>query len=291
MAFGIGFSFDPLNFIGGLMNMNNQNKLAQRQEDLQREFAQNSIQWRVNDAKKAGIHPVAALGSQGISYNPSYVGGDNFGGSQASISYEPEKKVDEKTQAYNDKVNELNLRMQEANTREAEANATLAERSLLPKSQNIGGVLFGASQTKGALTNQTGVGHSASPTAMPGQASINPYGVAEVNNAVNFTKNIDGSLSLMPSQDVQDLVSESMLERLRWYGSQYSTDPKIRAGVMDSLLGKDKEIPKGKVLRVNPFTLNFELVPESKAGSWLGRKASPAYYYRSREDYINGKDY
>lgn len=277
-----GFSFDPLNFVGGLMNMHNQNKLAERQENLQREFAQNSIQWRVNDAKKAGIHPVAALGSQGISYNPSYVGGDNFGGSQASVSVSTggDKEIDE-----------LNKRLLTAQVRHAEAEATSAEMANLPKPQNTGGVLFGASQTKGALTNQTGVGHSASPTAMPGQASVNPYGVDEVNNAVNFTKNTDGSLSLMPSQDVQDLVSESVLERLRWYGSQYSNDPEIRAGVMDSLLGKGKDIPKGKVLRVNPFTLNFELVPESKAGGWLSRKASPAYYYKSRKDYINGTDY
>lgn len=277
-----GLSFDPLNFVGGLMNMNNQNKLAERQENLQREFAQNSIQWRVNDAKKAGIHPVAALGSQGISYNPSYVGGDNFGGSQASVSVSTggDKEIDE-----------LNKRLLTAQVRHAEAEAISAEMANLPNSQNTGGVLFGASQTKGALTNQTGVGHSASPTAMPGQASVNPYGVSEVNNAVNFTKNTDGSLSLMPSQDVQDLVSESLLERARWYGSQYSTDPKIRAGVMDSLLGKGKDIPKGKVLRVNPFTLNFELVPESKSGGWLSRKASPAYYYKSRKDYINGIDY
>ena len=276
-----GLSFDPLNFVGGLMNMSNQNKLAERQENLQREFAQNSIQWRVNDAKKAGIHPIAALGSQGISYNPSFVGGDNFGGSQASIS----------TSTGDKEMNELNKRLLTAQVRQAEAEATSAERSLLPKLQNTGGVLFGASQTKGALTNQTGVGHSASPTSMPGQASVNPYGVAEVNNAVNFTKNTDGSLSLMPSQDVQDLVSESMLERLRWYGSQYSDDPKIRAGVMDSLLGKGKDIPKGKVLRANPFTLNFELIPESKAGNWLSRRASPAYYYKSRKDYIDGKGY
>lgn len=290
-GFGLGISFDPLNFIGGLMNMNNQNKLAERQENLQREFAQNSIQWRVNDAKKAGIHPLAALGSQGISYNPSYVGGDDFGGSQASISYTPEKKVDEKTQAYNDKVNELNLRMQEANTREAEANATLAERSLISNPNNTGGVLFGAAQTKGSLINQTGIGHSASPTSMPGQASVNPYGVADVNNAVNFTKNMDGSVSLMPSQDIQDLVSESTLERGRWWLSQYATDPKLRSGIVDSLVGKGKDIPKGYVLRANPFTLNYELVPESKAGGWLSRRASPAFWFKSRKDFINGKDY
>lgn len=43
-----------------------------RQENiaLQREFAQNGIQWRVEDAKKAGIHPIYALGSSGASFTP-----------------------------------------------------------------------------------------------------------------------------------------------------------------------------------------------------------------------------
>lgn len=64
-AFGVGQSF---------MNQSSADKdraLAAQQYDHQKEFAQNSIQWRVNDAKKAGIHPLYALGSQGISYAPS----------------------------------------------------------------------------------------------------------------------------------------------------------------------------------------------------------------------------
>lgn len=51
-----------------------QNALAQSQYDqnvaLQKEFAQNSMQWRVDDAKKAGLHPMAALGIQGSSFTP-----------------------------------------------------------------------------------------------------------------------------------------------------------------------------------------------------------------------------
>lgn len=39
-------------------------------EDLQREFAKNGLQWRIEDAKKAGIHPLAALGFQGPSASP-----------------------------------------------------------------------------------------------------------------------------------------------------------------------------------------------------------------------------
>lgn len=46
---------------------------------MQKEFAQNSIRWRVEDAVAAGIHPLAALGASGSGYTPSTVvgGSDN----------------------------------------------------------------------------------------------------------------------------------------------------------------------------------------------------------------------
>jgi len=47
---------------------------AQRQENVQREFAQQGIQWKVEDAKRAGIHPIYALGAQTTSYSPVSVG-------------------------------------------------------------------------------------------------------------------------------------------------------------------------------------------------------------------------
>lgn len=47
---------------------------AIRQEALQREFAQQGIQWKVADAQKAGIHPLYALGANTVSYSPNVVG-------------------------------------------------------------------------------------------------------------------------------------------------------------------------------------------------------------------------
>lgn len=40
-----------------------------RDERLQREFAQSGIQWRAADAKAAGIHPLAAMGAQTMSFS------------------------------------------------------------------------------------------------------------------------------------------------------------------------------------------------------------------------------
>lgn len=45
--------------------------------EAQKEFAQNSIRWRVADAKAAGLHPLAALGASSSSYTPSATIGDS----------------------------------------------------------------------------------------------------------------------------------------------------------------------------------------------------------------------
>lgn len=46
------------------------NAMWRKNYEAQKEFAQNSIQWRVQDAKKAGIHPLYAMG-QTPGYTPS----------------------------------------------------------------------------------------------------------------------------------------------------------------------------------------------------------------------------
>lgn len=49
-----------------------QEKINQKNADMQKEFAQNGIQWRVADAVKAGLSPLAAIGTSGASFSPSY---------------------------------------------------------------------------------------------------------------------------------------------------------------------------------------------------------------------------
>lgn len=43
---------------------------------LQREFAQQGLQWKAADARAAGLHPLAALGGSGYTASPSYIQGD-----------------------------------------------------------------------------------------------------------------------------------------------------------------------------------------------------------------------
>lgn len=60
-----------------------QYKMWQRNRDEQRIFAQQGLRWRVDDAKAAGLHPLAALGLSGASSFSPVMGGGS-GGSVSS---------------------------------------------------------------------------------------------------------------------------------------------------------------------------------------------------------------
>lgn len=64
-----------------------QKEQAELERARQKEFAQMGIQWRVADAKAAGVHPLAALGASGAASSPITVsGGDPPYRKPASIS-------------------------------------------------------------------------------------------------------------------------------------------------------------------------------------------------------------
>lgn len=67
--------------LGGLINKSSaddnravQLQIAAQNAAAQREFAQNGIRWKVDDARAAGVHPVFALGASTNSFSPVTVG-------------------------------------------------------------------------------------------------------------------------------------------------------------------------------------------------------------------------
>lgn len=99
------------NLVGGYMQAKNQ----RRQEKLQKEFAQTGVQWKVADAKKAGINPYFALGANTTSYTPQSVGDMGFGAAgqdfgRAANAYE---NATGKAGKYSEAVQRLSLRRME----------------------------------------------------------------------------------------------------------------------------------------------------------------------------------
>lgn len=58
------------NIIGGIMGRDSAEDMATRNMQMQKKFAQEGIQWKVEDAKKAGVHPLYALGAQTTAFSP-----------------------------------------------------------------------------------------------------------------------------------------------------------------------------------------------------------------------------
>lgn len=62
------------NLLGGIFGQNAADKAADKNIKLQKDFAQKGIQWKVADAIKAGLHPLAALGANTMSFSPVATG-------------------------------------------------------------------------------------------------------------------------------------------------------------------------------------------------------------------------
>lgn len=60
--------------LGARSRQQSAENIAQQNMNMQRDFAQMGVRWRVDDAKAAGIHPLAALGAQTQSFSPVQLG-------------------------------------------------------------------------------------------------------------------------------------------------------------------------------------------------------------------------
>lgn len=91
MSFDVGSAIGGITkFVGGFLDRQHaesqqehgfnlqaglQREMFDKNAALQREFAQQGIRWKVEDAKAAGLHPAFAIGAPAISASPVSVGG------------------------------------------------------------------------------------------------------------------------------------------------------------------------------------------------------------------------
>lgn len=106
----------------------------------QREFAQKGIRWRVSDAKKAGIHPLYALGASTPSFSPVHsdapaIIGDGIAGAgeaiQRSMDDKKQRSLAERVADSEIAVNEAQAQLITAQSRTlaAQAKASLQNRT------------------------------------------------------------------------------------------------------------------------------------------------------------------
>lgn len=101
--------------LGGLFNQNSAAAAAKKNYEAQKEFAQQGVRWKVDDAKAAGIHPLYALGANTVSFSPSSAGDTSMGTAMANAGQDISRAIDatrtggERATAFNKTVQDLQL--------------------------------------------------------------------------------------------------------------------------------------------------------------------------------------
>jgi hypothetical protein len=189
----------------------------------QKKFAQNQIQWRVEDARKAGIHPIFALGATPMQYSPQAVG--DIGSSFAEMG----QNISRSRMAAADRAE-----------RAAVLAASSGDRALARYRE---GVAFDLATQRGQLENQLLASQIATlsngqlPPPNPagsrgirvpaGTIAERPAGV-EVGSAYNnarapgaitsyqFQRTDDGGLSVMQSEQSKERTEDDTFAQLDW---------------------------------------------------------------------------
>lgn len=97
--------------LGSAMGNAQREKGQEREIELQKEFAQNGLRWKVEDAQRAGVHPLAALGATGAQYSPVGLGDNDTAASFSSAGQDISRAI-ESTRTAPERMGAVGAKMQ-----------------------------------------------------------------------------------------------------------------------------------------------------------------------------------
>lgn len=222
---------------GGILGANSAQNVAGMNYEAQKEFAQNGIRWKVEDAKRAGIHPLYALGASTQGYSPSggYTGdygisdaAAHFGqgyerAQQAKMTKEERDKQDvrdaiQDMAALEDlnqkrRLNDAQIRLANSEIFRNFALSTNALRNTgLPPAMpgGLGGVIAG--QGNSYATGQTTPEISSVVTSEKGTPSVQAGSPPDVR----FYRTLSGGRAPLPTEDAGDAMDAALGAGLQW---------------------------------------------------------------------------
>lgn len=245
---------------------------ANKDRKMQKEFAQNGVQWKVADAEKAGVHPLFALGANTASFSPVGVGGADNAFSQmgqdvsrALSATSPEAT---KANAYSSAIQTLTLkRMSLENDLLASKIATINQPGTPPTPPSLGQryAIPGAPMLPGnngggdlgLINPQPQKFTNRSPEA----AWQEPASVTDVG----FSNTVSGGYAPVMSNDVKERLEEDWPGML-WWNVRNRLLPSIGYGASEPY-----PAPEGKYWGFNPITGEYHLktrTPPMRRRTW-----------------------
>lgn len=201
--------------------INAKNARAQEERNYQRqkEFARSGVQWKVADAQKAGIHPLAALGAQTQSFSGFAGGTDSAVGSDYSAlaqagqdigsAIDRTRSPGEKLTAYAKTVQDLTI------NKMGLENELLAAQVAKIRASATPGIPSETDQY--LIEGQNGPG---TVTEKPMQRTMaGPGGYREPGSVsdIGYAQNAYGGHSVIASDDVKRRIEDSPEEWVHYY--------------------------------------------------------------------------
>lgn len=250
------------NIAGGILGSQSANK----DRKLQKEFAQNSIRWKVDDAKAAGLHPLAALGAQTTSYAPVSVGGPSIASGLSAAGQDISRAVNatrtggERATAYTKTVQDLTLsRMGLENELLASQIAKINQAGVPPPMPSQSDRYLIDGQAQSGLVKTSPLARQSSAPGVPSQE-------AGAVPEVGFTRGPTGWAPAM-SKDAKDRLEEDELGILGW-NLRNRFAPMF--GSRDSWHPPAIKLKENEYWYFNPLTQVYEKKLKSKSRWWNG---------------------
>ena len=227
-------------------------KSAKKQSELeyqrQKEFATKGIQWKVQDAKSAGVHPLYALGAGTTSYAPQQVGGSDNGigaaGQELGRAISANTGVSGRNGAFVRATQQLSLQRMELENQLLGSKIAQANQTMQPPAAEGETFMLDGQSNSGVV--------KAIPMkkekGLPGKEYQEPAPITDYG----YTKTKDG-YAIVQSHDAKDRLEEDMLGSAQW---------NIRNRVIP-FFTKPKppyQAPPMHKWRYNPFTGEYRLV-------------------------------
>lgn len=199
--------------LGGLLGSSEKSK----DRKMQKEFAQSGIQWKVEDAKKAGVHPLYALGANTHSFAPVSTGGD-IGTGIAAAGQDISRAVNS-TSDQSTRLNSFNTAIQKLSVDKMSLENDLL-RSQIAK---INATSTPAMPTAGQRYLIDGQGSTALPglveTSPMARTASDPSGLHHEPGAITdigYARTADGGYAPVMSHDVKQRLEEDLPGMLLW---------------------------------------------------------------------------
>lgn len=130
---GIGTAVGAgLGLLGGFLSSESNSKSVEKQIAAQKEAAQHGIQWRVADAKAAGIHPLYAMGAPTVSMGAQIMP-DQIGPALAQAGQDIGKTISSQATNKEKLVEALQIDMLTSQAQKAKAEAEMTSLQLYEK--------------------------------------------------------------------------------------------------------------------------------------------------------------